>query len=328
MPVGSGVWRSSPNVPAHAGLGRVPVVRSRAAPRRADDRALGAVVHEGLGLATRPRTSRTPRRGDRAPADGLIRKSGPLWKRVVPGRRVAARGERRFFAPIQLDGLRGLAQCVSSIVSPVGRAFGSARERARRGRQVRFKRRFDGPRRRRRWRGRSAGQAPPRLGSTGARHSEGERGSARGEARRVSDGRESESAGLRAERADGGARGDGALRPVIHGPHALESEARSVRGAAPGAEVDRRMGDEAGHQTHSHSRHCTPLRLQRKQIRPASPIGAAATQLAECCVPARGVAEGQGGGGTIARTPERRAAPGEVRVAGLDRRWSPARSAR
>ena len=120
----------------------------------------------------------------------------------------------------------------------------------------------------------------------------------------MTDGREAESAGLRAECADGGARGDGALRPVIHGPHALQSEARSVRRAAADAEVDRRMGDEAGHQTHSHARHCTPLRWQRKQIRlaspPASPIGTATTQLGECRVPARGVGEGQGGRGTIA----------------------------
>ena len=57
----------------------------------------------------------------------------------------------------------------------------------------------DGRPRRPTSRARCAGQAPPPLGTAGARHPERERGSTRGEARRAADSREPEAARLRAQ---------------------------------------------------------------------------------------------------------------------------------
>lgn len=105
---------------------------------------------------------------------------------------------------------------------------------------------------------------PTPLSAAGARQPERERGTASGQARCPADRRESEAAGLRAERAHAGNECRGASGVVVDRPQPVKTESRPMRRRATRAEVNRRVGDEAGHQTHSHARHCTPAPCRRK----------------------------------------------------------------
>ncbi len=111
-----------------------------------------------------------------------------------------------------------------------------------------------------------AGRPPRPLAAAGARQPEGKRRTACGQTCGATDRREAESARLGAQRGHGRRHEHGAARPVVHRPATIEAEARPVRTTTAGAEVDGRMGDEAGHHTHSHARHCTPHRWPRKQF--------------------------------------------------------------
>ena len=78
-----------------------------------------------------------------------------------------------------------------------------------------------------------------------------------------SDGWEAEAARRAAEEPDGRPRGSWG---VEDGPGARQPEPRpAARQAAAGAELDDRVGDEAGHHTLSHGGHCTPGRWARNQ---------------------------------------------------------------
>src|SRR5687768_15654256 len=105
---------------------------------------------------------------------------------------------------------------------------------------------------------------PEPLAAAGARQPEGERGKAGGQTCGAPDRGEAEAARLRAERAYGGDRHARSAGAVVDRAQPIQAEARAVRGTAPGTEVDHRMGDVAGHQTHTHGRHCTPARWRCK----------------------------------------------------------------
>ncbi len=160
-------------------------------------------------------------------------------------------------------------RAVSSRVSPAsGVPFGSAHSSGRRRWTITTSGppgpRGDGRRRRTTWRAHCAGPAPGRLGASGARDPVRERGTACRQPRGVPDGREPESARLRSQRADARRRDQGAARAMVDGRRRGQSEPGPVRAATPDAEIDGWVGDEAGHQTHAHARHCTPPPWWRK----------------------------------------------------------------
>src|SRR5918992_6170807 len=123
------------------------------------------------------------------------------------------------------------------------------------------------------WPWRCAGWAPRRLAAANARKPEGRDCATRRQAREAPDGLETEAARLRAEHANGGQPCRPVARAVVDRTVALQAEVRPAGRAATRAEVDGWVGDEAGHQTHSHARHCTPGHRPRK-AGDASPIPA------------------------------------------------------
>lgn len=101
------------------------------------------------------------------------------------------------------------------------------------------------------------------LRAAAARNPEGKGGAPCRQTPRAPDRRKPETARLGAQRPDGG-RCRAAPWPVIDRGDGPQAQPRAVSRASGRAEMDGRMSDETGHETHAHGPHCTPVRGRRK----------------------------------------------------------------